>query len=132
MHEMEIVKITTHLHHCSKPPRYLGLSGRVTTPAQAYEFDIQPYDKSDEGDTSQWVAVVRDATHVGPRELVVATGLSPSSRYRFRVRARQGDRLSPASAISEVFTTGERVVPVQTTDAPSDAMRPTSTMLTLF
>lgn len=100
------------------------------TPAQAYVFDIQPYDNSDGGDTSQWVAVVRDTTHVGPRELVVATGLSPSSRYRFRVRARHGDRLSPVSAISEVFTTGEHLVAVQTAAVPVDAIRLTSIMLT--
>lgn len=77
------------------------------TTSQAYEFDIQPYDESDQGDTSEWTSVVRDADRVGPRELVIATGLSPSSRYIFRVRARHGDQLSPVSAISEVFTTGE-------------------------
>lgn len=90
------------------------------TPSQAYEFDIQPYDESDQGDTSQWISVVRDTDYVGPRDVIVATGLSPSSRYRFRVRARHGDQLSPVSAISEVFTTGEGLIVVHSPATPLD------------
>lgn len=39
--------------------------------------------------------------------LVTATELSPSSSYRFRVRARYSNGLSLVSGVSELFTTGE-------------------------
>lgn len=77
-----------------------------------YDFEIQPYNAANKGDTSQWTPVMRDATDegenaetpVGP--FVTAAGLLPSSGYRLRVTARRGDQRSPTSAVSEVFTTG--------------------------
>lgn len=67
------------------------------------------------GDTERWTPVARESgaesedgrAPLGLSPLATATGLSPSTGYRFRVRAR-GARgiVGPVSDVSEVFTTG--------------------------
>lgn len=79
---------------------------------QAYDFEIQPFEDSSRGDTRQWVPVSRGYTDEEEAEaqdsspLVTVTGLLPSTSYRFRVRVRHNNGISPVSDISEVFTTG--------------------------
>lgn len=81
---------------------------------QAYDFEIQPFEESYTGDTGQWTPVSRGYTDNEEFEthdsspLVTATGLSPSTSYRFRVRARHNHGISLVSGISEVFTTGNK------------------------
>lgn len=82
---------------------------------QAFEFEIQPYDERNRGDTSQWTPVTRSATDAEKEEngaldlspLATATGLSPSTSYRFRVSGRYAHGIQTVSGISEVFTTGK-------------------------
>eukprot|EP00903_Cladosiphon_okamuranus_P009839 g9351.t2 len=78
---------------------------------EAYDFEIQPFEEGDRGDTGQWTSVSRqyiENQEFEPRDsspLVTATGLSPATGYRFRVRARHNQEISLVSGISEVFTT---------------------------
>lgn len=90
---------------------------------QAYDFEIQPFEESDRGDTGQWAPVSRENIENEQSEtrdsspLVTATGLSPSTSYRFRARARHSHGNSLVSGISEVFATGnERFFFVPTGD----------------
>ncbi|CAM9161625.1 unnamed protein product [Ectocarpus fasciculatus] len=76
---------------------------------EAYEFEIQRHeDDRFRGDTTRWVPVVPNAddSRDAAVPLVTATELSPSSSYRFRVRARHSNGLSLVSGVSELFTTG--------------------------
>lgn len=84
---------------------------------QAYEFEIQPYEEGNRGDTSRWTPVIRSSATDAENEgngtlglsspLVTATGLSPSTSYRFRVSGRHARGITMVSGISEVFTTGK-------------------------
>lgn len=82
---------------------------------QAYEFEIQPYEEGKRGDTTLWTPVIPSATDSQNEEkgalnlspFVTATGLSPSTSYRFRVGERYAHGERTVSGISEVFTTGE-------------------------
>ncbi len=84
---------------------------------QGYEFEIQPHEEEEggvRGDTGRWTPVTleggaQNEDGRGPLSLsplATATGLSPSTGYRFRVRARHARGIGPVSGVSEVFTTG--------------------------
>lgn len=82
---------------------------------QAYEFEIQPYEEDGyRGDAALWTPVLQKASDfeqgtgpIDPSPLITATELSPSTTYRFRVRAWLADGVSTVSDVSEMFTTGE-------------------------
>jgi len=121
VYQTAITLITLNLRaiYCGLP-RPLWCADNFLVP-QAYEFEIQPYDEEEggvRGDTGRWTPVIRgDAGNedgrvpLGLSPLATATGLSPSTGYRFRVRLRDARGTGPVSGVSEVFTTGRLVLP---------------------
>ncbi|CAM9246405.1 unnamed protein product [Ectocarpus sp. 6 AP-2014] len=76
---------------------------------EAYEFEVQRQeDDGYRGDTTRWIPV---STHADDNSdaavpLTTATELSPSSSYRFRVRARHSNGLSLLSGHTTPIATG--------------------------